>query len=50
MAWVLFRPGPELSTGADRVGRYVLGMAWIGGLLAFLPLLRQLDQAHRDRI
>ncbi len=40
--FVVLRPGPELSRAADRVGRHLMGMAWVGGLLSFLPLVRQL--------
>ena len=41
MILVTLRPLP-LSSAADRVGRYVLGMGWVGFLL-FLPLLRRLE-------
>lgn len=41
--WVLAAPGRTLDGAADQVGRYVLGIAWVGGLIAFVPLLRRLD-------
>jgi phosphatidate cytidylyltransferase len=44
MAFVALRPGETLQGAADRMARYLLGIGWIGGLLAFLPLLRRLDQ------
>jgi phosphatidate cytidylyltransferase len=34
---------PEMGGAADRVGRLVLGMLYVGGLLAFLPLIRRMD-------
>jgi phosphatidate cytidylyltransferase len=35
---------PEpISLAADRVGRYLVGIAWIGGLLPFLAVLRGWD-------
>lgn len=40
--FVVLRPGPDLEGGADRVGRHLMGAAWIGGLLSFLPLVREL--------
>lgn len=43
MVHVTLRPGAELSRAADRVGRYVLGVAWIAGLLPFLARLRELE-------
>lgn len=43
MAFVTLRPGPDISKAADRFGRYIAGMAWIG-LLPFLIQLRRLDQ------
>lgn len=42
MAFVVLRPGETLHGAADKAGRHVLGIAWIGLLLA-LPLLRRLD-------
>jgi phosphatidate cytidylyltransferase len=42
MAQVLFRPGPDLEGAAGRLGRYLLGIAWIS-LFVFLVRLRQLD-------
>ena len=41
--YVLARPGGTTEGAADLAGRLVLGMIWIGGFLAFLPLLRRLD-------
>jgi len=38
MAWC-----KETQGAADEVGKLFLGMAWCGGLLAFLPLIRRLD-------
>lgn len=34
---------PSMDGAADRVGRLVLGVLYVGALLAFLPLLRRLD-------
>lgn len=42
LVFVTFRPGPSLDGAADRVGRYLVGMGWIGFLI-FLALLRRLD-------
>lgn len=42
LLFVTFRPGPSLDGAADRVGRYLVGMGWVG-FLAFLPLLRRLE-------
>jgi phosphatidate cytidylyltransferase len=42
LAFVTLRPGADLSVAADRVGRYFICLWWVG-LLAFLPLLRRLD-------
>lgn len=42
MMFVTVRPGPELSGAADRFGRYLVGIGWIG-LLPFLIYLRRLD-------
>ncbi len=42
MGFVTLRPGERLQSGADALGRYVLGMSWIG-LLGTLALLRRLD-------
>ncbi len=36
--------GVDIRLAADRVGRVVLGMLWVGGLMAFVPLVRRLDQ------
>jgi phosphatidate cytidylyltransferase len=33
----------SMDGAADRVGRLVLGVVYVGGLLAFMPLLRRLD-------
>lgn len=41
--YVLARPGGTTQGAADLAGRLVLGTVWIGGFLAFLPLLRRLD-------
>jgi phosphatidate cytidylyltransferase len=35
---------PDLEGAADRVGRLLLGALYVGGLLAFIPLVRRLDQ------
>jgi phosphatidate cytidylyltransferase len=43
LAFVALRPGDSLNGAADRVDRHVLGVAWVCGLLLFLPLLRRLD-------
>lgn len=42
LIFVTLRPGASLEGAADRVGRYLVGMGWIG-LLAFLPLVRRLE-------
>ena len=42
MAFVTLRPGPELSRGADNVGRYLVGILWIA-MMGFFVLLRRLD-------
>ena len=42
MVLVTLRPGPDISKAADRFGRYLAGMAWIG-FLPFLIQLRRLD-------
>jgi len=42
MIFVTLRP-LDLASAADRTGRYLLGALWVG-LLAYLPLLRDLDQ------
>jgi len=39
MAW-----SPGMEGAADRVGRLLLGTIYVGGLLAFVPLVRRLDQ------
>lgn len=33
----------QLKGAADRVGRYLLGITWISGLIVFVPLIRRLD-------
>ena len=43
LGFVTLRPGPALDRAADRVGRYLVGIGWIGGFFAFMPLLRRLD-------
>ncbi len=35
---------PELDGAADRVGRLMLGVLYVGGLFAFISLIRRLDQ------
>jgi len=40
-AWVVLRPGTSLEGASDRVGRALLGLAWIPGTLTFLPMLRE---------
>lgn len=40
LLFLTFRPGATLDGAADRVGRLLLGVGWIG-LLAFLVLLRR---------
>ena len=40
--FVVFRPGDDLSTAADKVGRYMLGIVWIAGLFGFLWRVRGL--------
>lgn len=42
LGFVALRPGDSLQGAADRVGRHVLGIGWVG-LLLFLPLIRGLD-------
>lgn len=42
MVFVTLRPGPELTMAADRVGRFVLGIAWVG-LLTFCIRLRMFE-------
>ena len=42
MAFVTLRPGASLKDGADGLGRYALGIGWIG-LLVTLALLRRFD-------
>ena len=42
--YVLARPGGTTQGAADSVARLLLGMVWVGGFLAFLPLLRRMDQ------
>ncbi|MFT4622925.1 MAG: phosphatidate cytidylyltransferase [Myxococcota bacterium] len=42
MAFVTLRPGPTLRAGADALGRYALGMSWIG-MLGTLAMLRRLE-------
>lgn len=36
--------GVSVSVAADRVGRVLLGALWVGGLLAFVAMVRRLDQ------
>lgn len=43
MTWITLRPGPTLEGGAERLGRTLLGAAWIGGCFTFMALLRRLD-------
>jgi len=43
MVWVTLRPGDTLEGAADKTGRYLVGTLWVG-LLAYLPLLRDLDR------
>ncbi|MBN2798749.1 MAG: phosphatidate cytidylyltransferase [Deltaproteobacteria bacterium] len=38
----VLRPGADLAEAAARVGKHALGLGWVGGFLAFLPLLREL--------
>lgn len=40
---VMARPGADLALAAAHLGRFAVGIAWIGGFLAFLPKLRALD-------
>jgi len=42
MMFAVASPGP-IDKAADRLGRLVLGTAWIGGCFLFMPLLRRLD-------
>jgi phosphatidate cytidylyltransferase len=42
--YVLVRPGGTTQGAADLAGRLILGTIWMGGFLAFLPLLRRMDQ------
>lgn len=42
LVFVMLRPGPALEGAADQVGRYLIGMGWVG-FLAYLPLLRRMD-------
>ena len=42
MAFVTLRPGADLGRAADRVGQYLLGVAYVS-LLTSLPMLRRLD-------
>ncbi|MBT3217778.1 MAG: phosphatidate cytidylyltransferase [Proteobacteria bacterium] len=42
LIFVTLRPGPDLSRGADNVGRYLVGFLWIA-MLGFFVLLRRLD-------
>lgn len=41
---VVMATSPGMEGAADRVARLLLGTIWIGGLLAFVPLVRRLDQ------
>lgn len=40
---VLARPGDDLGPAADRVGRYVLGLVWIVGLLPTMVRVRWIE-------
>lgn len=40
MVQVTLAPPEPLGTAADRLGRYILGVAWIGGLFPFVLRLR----------
>ncbi len=40
LTFVTFRQAVPIPSAADHVGRYLLGMVWIGGLLPFLVRLR----------
>lgn len=40
MIYSTLRPGPELAGAADRLGRTLVGLAWVGGLFCFFPLIR----------
>jgi phosphatidate cytidylyltransferase len=42
MVFVTLRPGESLSGGASRLGRYILGISWIG-LLGFVSEIRELE-------
>lgn len=42
MITTVLRPGP-IDRAADRFGRYLTGVAWVGGTFVFMPLLRRLD-------
>ena len=42
MIVAVLRPGP-IEHAADRFGRYLVGLAWIGGCFTFLALIRRLD-------
>ncbi len=42
MISTVLRPGP-IDRAADRFGRTLTGVAWVGGTFVFMPLLRRLD-------
>jgi phosphatidate cytidylyltransferase len=42
MTFVTMRPHPIVRS-ADKAGRLVLGVGWIAGCFAFMPMLRRLD-------
>lgn len=42
MIATVLRPGP-IDRSADRFGRTLMGVAWVGGCFVFMPLLRRLD-------
>jgi phosphatidate cytidylyltransferase len=42
MIFITLRPVP-LEKAADKLGRLLLGVGWIGGCFVFMPLLRRLD-------
>ncbi len=40
LVMVTLRPGPDLSAAADRLGRFLIGLVWVPGLLPFVVRLR----------
>lgn len=44
LAFVVFRSSLDLDVAAGRVARLVLGVGWLGALLAFIPRLHRLDE------